>query len=79
VPGTSGAKPNLATDRCSQPNAPHPLQQPLGEVGTRPQLRDRQLDRPGTGVPVSLPARVPPVDPLIAALAVTGPADAIGL
>jgi hypothetical protein len=60
-------------------SAATPLQQPLGEVGTRPQLRDRQLDRPGTGVPVSLPVPVPPVDPLIAALAVTGPADAIDL
>ena len=58
---------------------PAAFQQPVREVGTRPQLRDRHVQRPGAGVEVSVPVTVAGVDPLAAAPAVLGTADGVGL
>jgi hypothetical protein len=55
------------------------LQQPVREIRTVTQLRNRQLDRAGPGVPLPRPVTVALVDPLIAALAVAGAAQRLDL
>ena len=55
------------------------LEQPVREVRARAQLRDRQLDRPGTGVPLPAAVAVTRVRPLHTALAVLGAAQRVGL
>jgi hypothetical protein len=55
------------------------LQQPLGEVGAPPQLRDRHVQGAGTGVEVTVPVAVAPVGPLGRDGAVSSAADRIGL
>jgi hypothetical protein len=55
------------------------LQQPVREVRTLAQLRQRELDRADPCVPVALAVAVAAVDPLRRALAVAGAADSIGV
>lgn len=55
------------------------LQQPVREVTALPQLGDRQLDTARPGIPIPVPVAVTRVDPLVAALAVPGPAQRISL
>ena len=59
--------------------APAVPQQPIREVRTLPQLRDGQLDRAGSGVPLPRPIPIAGVDPLVAALPVRGTAQRIRL
>ncbi|MBB6547063.1 hypothetical protein HD593_001858 [Nonomuraea rubra] len=58
---------------------PPSLQQPVRVVRARAQLRNRQLDRARPGVPLARPVAVTGVGPLVAALPVGGPAQAVGL
>jgi hypothetical protein len=56
-----------------------PLQQPVREVASLPQLRDRQIDRPGAGVPPAAPVTVAGVSSVRVSLTVTGAAHRIGV
>jgi hypothetical protein len=54
-------------------------QQPVREVGALAQLLHGELDGAGAGVPVPGAVAVAPVDPLLAALPVSGAAHLVGL
>ncbi len=56
-----------------------PLQQPFGEVGALPQLRDLHLERAGAGVELAGTVAVAPVHALRAGLPVRGAAHGVGL
>jgi hypothetical protein len=56
---------------------PAVLQQPVREVAALPQLRDRQLDRAGPGVPLPSPVAVAGVHPRLAAFAVASAANRV--
>ena len=58
---------------------PAALEQPVREVGTLAQFRDRDLHGPGAGVEVPGPVAVAGVGPLRTALPIGGPADRVGL
>ena len=58
----------------------HPARlEEAGEVAASPQLRDPQLDGSGPGLPVAVAIAVALIDPALAALAVTGAAQGLGL
>ena len=60
--------------------APAPMpQQPIREIGTLPQLGNRQLHRAHPGVPLPGPIPIASIDPLTTALAVTSTTDLISL
>ena len=54
-----------------------PLEEPVGEVGALPQLRDLNIDRAGTGVEIAVPVTVTPVSAIIGDGAVSGAADGV--
>jgi hypothetical protein len=58
---------------------PAGLEEPVGEVAARSQLRDLDLDAAGPGVEVPVPVAVAHVYPLRADFAVAGAAERVGL
>jgi hypothetical protein len=79
---SAGSRPEQVAGRDHRGQGPFgaaaPLEQPVREVGTRPQLWDRELHRSGAVVPLPRPGAVAGVDPLVAAGPGRGPADGIG-